>query len=420
MNNVAGVALLQKEVHIDDFEDPLYYEIYTKIVEFFIESKIPSYPDLKFKFKEDLIVLDIIDKMKEEVSPLNDLNAVYEELCEQSRKRKLKDLGTFIATQVKESSAKDIINNVETKLFQINLQNSTSIDSISDLESGYLKELNTKVQKFNQFKTLESTIDLPTGFSSLDFLTLGLQKQNTWVIGGATSDGKTAFAVQFVDSIIRRDQGVVIFMLEDSRTQLLNRFVSLRTAIPISKLRCGSISDKEVEKVNHAIDSLKQGHRLFVDDTIIDINEIIVKTKFLKLKYPYLSVLVLDHINLAVDSLNAKGNREQELSGISKKLISLAKSCNIAVLILQQLNTGMDDRNENYPIVNDLRDSKAPGHDAAIVTLIWCPDKYNKDKNFSRKNTQLILAKNRYGEAGLAIKFTSHAHIAKYVEVVNG
>lgn len=417
MANTAGLSGLDKVVAVDDFNDRIYYEIYLAIVDFLIDNKVPSYQDIKFKFKDDDLVREIIEAIQTETDAPDDLDMVYNELCEKSRMRKIEQIGHYLQMKgVSESKSEDIIRIAEAQLLQVTLNYSINIDTVADLEAEYLMSLKDRMDRYRQHG-LKSVIDLPTGYISIDEYTLGLQKKNTWILGGGTSDGKTEMAVQISNSVIGAENQVLFFMLEDDKNKLLNRFISLKSGTAITKLMCGNLTDGEFDKVKQISNQLKQGNKLLIEDETFDINEIVTKAQFTKLKYPNLNLIVIDHINLIMDKSLKEGSREREIGTASKKLIALAKKINVAILILQQLNTNPDERKKGLPVtVNDLRDCKSTGHDASVVMLLNCPNRFDEDAKFSKKHTQIILAKNRYGEVNKIIDLINYAHVGKFVE----
>ena len=344
MKNPNGVSSLDKEVSESDFSDSLYYEIYLEIVKFVVQNKIPSYTDLKFKFKDDALLIEIINKMEEERLVVNDINIVYSELCEVSRKRRLKALGQTLYNDSDKTDSRELIAEIESKLINITLDSEASLSSITDIEHDFVSKLKYRAERYQAKGNLDDVIEYPTGIKTLDDYTLGLHKKNTWVIGGAISDGKTQLAVQICNSIMATGKKAFYFMLEDSDENLITRFAALRTSIPISRIRVGNVTNAEIGQIQESLGQLKSTESLFIDDSLTDVNDIVSKAKFAKLKHPDVGVIVVDHINCATDRSARVGNREQELSSVSKKLLSLSKSCDVPMLILQQLNTNPDEK----------------------------------------------------------------------------
>jgi len=409
---------LDKVVALGDFSDKLYYEIYAAIVEYLIDSKVPSYADLKFKFKEDELVREIIEAIENETEAPDDINLIYVELCEVARKKKLVKVGEYLQRQ-NVSDSEDIIRIAEAQLLQVTMNSSIQVDTVADLEGEYIRSLKERATRYHKTGTIEGVIDLPTGYTSLDRLTMGLQLKDYWVLAGGTSDGKTQMAVQISNSVMSANNQVLFFLLEDDKEKLLNRYVAVKTGIGIAKLMCGNITDQEFDRAKQATAQLKQGDRLLIEDATYDVNEIVTKAQFIKLKYPNLKLIVIDHINLIVDKSVKEAKREREVATAALKLISLAKRIGVAILVLQQLNTAPDERKTGLPVtVNDIRDAKAVGHNASVIIMLHCPNKYDEAAGFSRKHTQLIVTKNRYGQVNKIIDFVNNAHIGRFVEGV--
>jgi len=415
MDNPYKIDTLDREVSSLDFSSDIYYNLYVSVVDFVIEGKQSSYPDLKFKYKESPQELNLISKM--EKCDVVDLQTVYKALIAYSQREKLKELTeNALDMYGRGATAVEIQTELDSELLRIKSQSNIKLESVNQISPLLEKNLKDRVELF---KKRGSAIELPTGISRLDDLTLGLHKKNMWIIGASTSDGKTQLAVQIAYNIVENGNSLIYYLLEDDREQVLYRFISHSIKIPISKIRSGNLNGKELTRIHNCIDQLKTGNRLFVDDISYDINDVISKTKFAKIKYPNLSTIVIDYIGLMMDRSQRFSTREQEISFISKKLMALSKECNIAVLCLAQLNTAPDDRSSGMPIkMNDLRDSKAPGHDSAVTVFIHYPFKYKKakDGNFSKEYAQLILSKNRYGECNKIIDLTNRANVASFVE----
>jgi replicative DNA helicase len=420
MNNTAGLTQLNKIVVLDDFSDKEYYEIYLAIVDYFIDNRVPSYQDLKFKFKEDELIREIIEAVENETEAPDDITLIYNELCEVSKKRKLVQVGQYLQNRsISDSASEDIIRIAEAQLLQVTINSGIQIDTVADLEGEYIKDLKDKVTRYQKTGTIEGVIDLPTGYTSLDRLTLGLQKKDIWLLAGGTSDGKTEMAVQISTSVMMAENQVLFFMLEDDKHKLLNRYISVKTGISMLKLMCGNITDLEFEKAKQATTQLKQGDKLLIEDRTYDVNDIVAKAQFIKLKYPNLNLIVLDHINLITDRTVREAKREREIATAANKLVDLAKRIDVAVLILQQVSTAPDERKSGLPVtVNDIRDAKAVGHNASVIIMLHCPNRYDESAGFSKKHTQLIITKNRYGQVNKIIDFINHAHIGKFVEGV--
>jgi replicative DNA helicase len=408
------IAELNKEVVGKDFSDLTYYDIYNTIISYFSEDKIVTYSDLRYKYRDNLITLDIIDEMQV-CEPVNDVSLVYNSMVDNSHICRLKELSQNILSQIEiEQKPLEIINYVEKGILSISSSSNIKIKSVNDVEPSFIKQLTAKVDHYQQNKKF--LINLPTGISKLDEITSGLQKRSVWVIGGSTSCGKTQSAVQIVNSLINNGHGVLYCLLEDADEGLIARFLSLRTKIQLFDIFSGKLTEQQLEKIKSELFILKQMNKLFIEDSVSNIDDLVNRIKFAKLKHPYISTVIIDYIGQTFSS-RKYSNREQELSFISKYLLSVAKQLDVAILVLAQVNTNPDDRAKGLPIrTNDIRDSKAISHDASVVIFIHHPDQYKSDKNYSKKHTQFIVAKNRYGEVNKIIDMTNKAHIAYFEE----
>jgi replicative DNA helicase len=412
--------LTEIENHIipDDFVHFIYFEIYALISASVIEEESITWNDLKFKYKDNKEALELIEWM-ESLKPVDNISLVYEELIEQARLRRIKKLLDVTTSFLKDRvSSIKIIDELTKGINKVGLKEQQSIKNTIDIESTFITSLSERVARFKEAKSnISKAIEMPTGFRSLDELTLGLERKNMWVLGGSTSDGKTQLAIQIANSIMGTGKRILYFMLEDSDDKLFARLISLKSGVPIHSILIGNITDIQLKKIQDVGTLLKQEDKLLVEAETNDINDIIMFIQFAKAKFNDLSLIIVDHINLITDRVSRATNREQEIGLSSKKLIRAAKQFDVAILMLQQLNANPDDRKSGLPVtVNDLRDCKSTGQDAAVTLLLHCPDKYDAEKGFSKTNTQIIVAKNRYGETNKILSFTNHANVGKFIE----
>lgn len=411
------LANLEEEVSVSDFKDPIYYEIYSAIIDFIIHNKEITFPDLKFKFKGDTLFIELIDHLSKQ-EPISDVATLHEEMIERHKKNELSSLGSLISRQILTEDSKQVIDLAETKITQIQSRSKISACDVASLENSFIGVIKDKVERYRRSSNISEIVDIPTGFEQLDKETLGLPRRHTFIIAAGTNDGKTQLAIQMANAISSYGQSVGFFLLEGSKEEMLMRLCSLHTGISIMNIRLGNITDKQVDQITEVIQYLRENQKMYLQDTIYDVNDIVSQIKLLKMKDPNLSTVFVDNVNICWDRLNRSNNREQEISSISKKLNALAKSLNISIGILQQLNTNPDERAKGIPIRNnDLRDSKAPSHDAVLVIFIHFPDKYNDSKGCSKRDGQLILGKNKSGVDNKIIPVINEAHVARFKEV---
>ena len=294
----------------------------------------------------------------------------------------------------------DLLNFSEQELFQI--------------AEGYIKKetlkINTLVHKaIEQIqeagKREDNLSGVPSGFTKLDRLTSGWQRSDLVIIAARPSMGKTAFALSMARNIaIDHERPVAIFSLEMSSLQLVNRLIVAETELPVSKVRNGRLSDDEWKHLEANIKQLIEAP-IYIDDTpAISLFEFRAKCRRLKLQYD-VQVIIVDYLQLMSAPGDARGNREQEVSTISRTLKMVAKELDVPIIALSQLNRSVELRSgSKRPQLSDLRESGAIEQDADMVLFIHRPEKYNitqdEEGNSTKGIAEIILAKHRNGPIG--------------------
>ena len=252
---------------------------------------------------------------------------------------------------------------------------------------------------------------VPSGFSELDRLTSGWQKSDLIILASRPGMGKTALALSMARNMaVIYNKPVAIFSLEMSSVQLVTRLISAESLLPAEKLRKGELADYEWEQLNSKISRLIDAP-IFIDDTpALSIFELRAKCRRLKSQHNIEMVLV-DYLQLMTGTYDRQGNREQEISHISRSLKSLAKELDIPVLALSQLSRAVETRGgSKKPILSDLRESGAIEQDADLVLFIFRPEYYKIDQLDDGTPTnglaQVSVAKHRNGPLGeVSLKF---------------
>lgn len=258
---------------------------------------------------------------------------------------------------------------------------------------------------------------IPSGFTELDRLTAGWQKSDLVVIAARPGMGKTAFALSLTRNAAVNNFPVAIFSLEMSSIQLATRLIASETEISGEKLKKGDLRDDEWKQLNTKVKSLEDAP-IYIDDTpALSIFELRAKCRRLKEQFK-IELIVVDYIQLMRAGDNT-GNREQEISTISRSLKALAKELNVPVLVLSQLNRSVETRGGlKKPMLSDLRESGAIEQDADMVIFIYRPEYYDmlegENGEDLRGKGEIIIAKHRNGSLdsvflkfiGQFIKFT--------------
>lgn len=310
----------------------------------------------------------------------------------------------------------DLLDFSESELFNIaqgNIKKETS--SINAL----LKEAINQIEEAS--KREDSLSGIPSGFTKLDRLTSGWQKSDLVIVAARPSMGKTAFVLSMTRNIaIEHKKSVAIFSLEMSSLQLVNRMIVSETELPSQRIRNGRLADYEWEQLDYKIKSFDDA-AIFIDDTpAISIFELRAKCRRLKRQHN-VDVIIIDYLQLMSGTQDTRGNREQEVSTISRALKSIAKELDVPVIALSQLNRSVEIRSgSKRPQLSDLRESGAIEQDADMVLFIHRPEKYgfleDEEGNSLKGIAEIILAKHRNGPIGdIFLKFKDE--YAKFVEL---
>ncbi len=265
------------------------------------------------------------------------------------------------------------------------------------------------------FKAIEKLYDrkelvtgVPTGFNDLDTMTAGLQGGDLVIVAGRPSMGKTAFALNMVEhASVHAGEPVptIIFSLEMSKEQLVQRLLCSVSKVDASRLRTGHLGDSDWPKLTSGAGLLTEAP-IFIDDTpAISVLELRAKARRLKAERN-LGLIVVDYLQL-MQGHNPE-SRQQEISEISRSLKALAKELSVPVVALSQLNRSLENRTDKRPIMADLRESGAIEQDADVIMFVYreavyCEACKSKEKTCDKgheKNAEIVIGKQRNGPIG--------------------
>ena len=294
-----------------------------------------------------------------------------------------------------EEDISEVLDNAEKKILNVvKTKKGTEFRSIQDV----LLKTQNDLEKLSQQKS--EITGIPTGFYDLDKVTSGLHENELIIIAARPAMGKTAFALNLATNIaMNTDKTVALFNMEMSGEQLAMRMLSSVGQIEANKLRSGKLEHHDWKKFNEAMSRLAET-KLFIDDTAgMTISEIKAKCRRLYNSEGGLGIVIIDYLQLISGSARYAGNRQQEVSEISRSLKTLAMELNIPVIALAQLSRTVEGREDKRPLLSDLRESGSIEQDADIVAFLYREDYYTKqisiDENTSK--SEFIIAKNRSG-----------------------
>lgn len=244
----------------------------------------------------------------------------------------------------------------------------------------------------------EEMTGVPSGFYDLDKMTNGLQPGAFIIIAGRPAMGKTSFALNIAQNAALKGKTAVIFSLEMSSSQLLQRMISYESRIPGSKLQKGTFDENEWQKLADIGDNLA-GLNIFIDDTSsISLMEIRSKCRRLKTSKEHgLDLVVIDYLQLMENKRIE--SREQQIAEISRNLKGLARELEIPVIALSQLNRSVESRSDKRPMPSDLRESGSIEQDADLIMFIYRDEVYNEN-TADKGVAEIIIGKHRAGPTG--------------------
>ena len=310
----------------------------------------------------------------------------------------------------------DIMNSAEKKIFNIMQdKDQKTYSAIKDVLVDAFTELE---QLYNQKQHITG---VPTGFIDLDYKMAGLHNSDLILIAARPAMGKSAFALNIAtNAAVKAKVPAVLFSLEMSKEQMVNRILCSEAMVDSNKVRTGKIDDEDLIKLADTMGDLSEAP-IYIDDTPgISINEIRAKCRKLKLERD-IGLVVIDYLQLVQgSSKRASGSREQEISEISRSLKILAKEINVPVIALSQLSRAPEQRPDHRPMLSDLRESGAIEQDADIVMFLYRDDYYNEDSE-DKGLAEVIVAKHRAGSTGTVKlvwlgNYTKFANMERYRE----
>lgn len=305
----------------------------------------------------------------------------------------------------------DLLDNAEAKLYEITQGN---IKRSSETAQSLVIQAKKRIE---EIANREGLSGIPSGFTKVDKLTSGWQPSDLIIIAARPGMGKTALTLSMARNIaVEHNIPVAFFSLEMSSVQLITRLISSETGLSSEKLRTGNLAKHEWEQLNVKVKGLEKAP-LFIDDTpSLSIFDLRAKARRLSSQHG-IQLIIVDYLQLMTAGGSQKGgNREQEISTISRNLKALAKELNVPVIALSQLSRAVETRGgSKRPLLSDLRESGAIEQDADIVSFIYRPEYYkidewdDEDRTPTAGQAEFIVSKHRNGGLDeIRLKFIGH------------
>lgn len=294
------------------------------------------------------------------------------------------------------TTIQELIEEAESRLFEVSQkhvkQDISSLEAILADSFDRLDELHKDKGKIR---------GVPTGFKDLDGILAGLQRSDLFILAARPAMGKTAFSLNLAHNVaVKASEPVLVFSLEMSKEQLVDRMLSMESGVDAWALRTGNLSDNDFEKIGHAMGTLSEA-KIYIDDTPgITVSDLRTKARREAHQRP-LGLIIVDYLQLMSGGakFGGDGNRVQEISEISRGLKGIARELNVPLIALSQLSRSVESRSPQIPQLSDLRESGSIEQDADVVAFIYREEYYNPESE--RKNiTDIFIKKHRNGPTG--------------------
>jgi replicative DNA helicase len=291
---------------------------------------------------------------------------------------------------------RELIEEAETRLFEVSQQhikqNVISLEAILAESFDRLDELHKDRGKIR---------GVPTGFKDMDNMLAGLQRSDLFVLAARPSMGKTALALNIAHNIaVDAKEPVLLFSLEMSKEQLVDRLLAMESGVDAWALRTGNLTDADFEKIGQAMGALSEA-QIYIDDTPgITVSDLRTKARREAHQHP-LGLIIVDYLQLMSggSKFGNDFNRVQEISEISRGLKGVARELNVPLMALSQLSRSVESRSPQIPQLADLRESGSIEQDADVVAFIYREDYYNPETD-RRNLTDILIKKHRNGPTG--------------------
>lgn len=291
----------------------------------------------------------------------------------------------------------ELVEEAESRLFEVSERYVTN--DISKLET-ILENSFDRLDMLHKDKG--SIRGVSTGFKDMDAKLAGFQKSDLVILAARPAMGKTAMALNFAQNVaVKAGKPVLLFSLEMSKEQLVDRMLASEAGVNSWNLRTGNLSDSDFEKIGHAMGALSEAE-LYIDDTPgITVSDLRTKARREAHKHE-IGLIVVDYLQLMSGGSKFGGgdNRVQEISEISRGLKSIARELNVPIIALSQLSRSVESRSPQIPQLSDLRESGSIEQDADVVMFLYREDYYNPDTSERPNILDVIISKHRNGPTG--------------------
>ena len=408
--SLLGAVLIDEDVltrvtdvlHAEDFYDKRHVTIFEAMLKLYESHRPVDILTLsdELKKKDELELIGGMDYLTEltNMVPTAAHAEHYAEMITQKamRRRLIKASGEIAELGYdEERMVQELLEKAESEIFAItdkSLRNDlTSLEQILTESFDRLDELHKDKNKMRGVRT---------GYRDMDNMLAGFQRSDLIILAARPAMGKSTLALNLAHNVaVQEKQAVLVFSLEMSKEQLVDRMLADEAGVDAWNIRTGNLTDEDFEKLSHAMGVLAEAP-IYIDDTPgVSILEMRTKARRAAHEHP-LGLIVVDYLQLMSGTSNRSlDNRVQEVSEISRGLKLIAREMNVPVIALSQLSRSVESRNPQIPQLADLRESGSIEQDADLVMFIYREDYYNPETD-RQHITDILVSKHRNGPTG--------------------
>jgi len=412
---ILGCCILSKEsyfkalefIHDSYFYVPSHQQIFEAVKNLYESNQPVDYMTLSIEL-EKRGILEIVGGflyLSDIVSSLPSLAHLESYLnlgFEYSQRRDLIKLGSKIIDDAysREKEFDRLIDEAEKLILAVNQKK--AINNLTHIQ----ETANKRFDRYSRIKDgekLEDDEKVLTGYIALDGI-LKIYNNDFVIIGARPAQGKTTLAFNVAIGICRQNQlkneskPVLIFSLEMSKDEIVDKMISMLSGISKYKLDEGLTNDQEWDRVQDAVIALNKTP-IYVDDLASSTaNQMLASARRVKAQHKEIGAIIIDYLQLAESEVNEL-NRVQEISKISRTCKKMAMELKTPVIALSQLSRKVEERQNKRPQLSDLRESGSLEQDANSVVFIYRDEYYNPDSTKTRI-AEIIIAKQRRGPTG--------------------
>ena len=398
-------------IHENLFEQEFNKSTYHAIIDLKSKNKTIDILSVSKLIKGDNVVLTL-SEMTERAFDFMEVITCIGVLTEEFQKRTLTGIVHDVHNQLSNQDELElIVGKLSSEMSKLQIGKPEVLGDINLQIKNFLEDIEKRMNT-------DGLLGIASGFQAIDRFTGGWQETDLIIVGGASSMGKTSFALALAYNAAKyTDTSTVIFSYEMSSLQLLRRLASMESEISNRYITNGTLNNEELTKIHEAIGNIEKIPLHIDEGNITSLGYLVHRIKEY-VKNKGVKLVMIDYLQL-VSSKNKAGSREQEVSKVARTLKNLAKELNITVVALSQLNRGVGMRNNSKPTLSDLRESGEIEQAADVVMLIYRPEYYGIEFNDNGKESKgtanIIFAKGRnigVGEVTLSFK----SEITKFID----